>query len=66
MHSEIEHFDKLSSGINNLESLTNGLKATFQDAPAEAPPPASMQVQMPPGQPAQAVEQSPIQAPVQQ
>lgn len=29
----IEHFDKLNVGISNLESLTNGLKMTFDDQP---------------------------------
>lgn len=30
----MEHFSKLNAGISNLESLTNGLKMTF-DEPAQ-------------------------------
>lgn len=31
----VDHFGKLSSGISNLESLTNGLKMSFQDQPEQ-------------------------------
>ena len=34
-----DHFGKLSSGISNLESLTNGLKMSFQDQPEQQAPP---------------------------